>query len=126
MSELVLIRGLPGGGKSTIAKALALVGYAHFEADMFFEPSAGDYLFDSLKLKDAHAWCLSQARKAMADLTPCVIANTFSQLWEMQPYIDEAAKLGVDVRIVTATGAWESVHKVPADVVERMRGRWEE
>lgn len=34
--ELVLIRGLPGSGKSTMAEVLAQVGYEHFEADMYF------------------------------------------------------------------------------------------
>lgn len=37
IGELVLIRGLPGSGKSTMAKVLAQVGYEHYEADMFFE-----------------------------------------------------------------------------------------
>ena len=32
--ELVIIRGIPGSGKTTIAKAMT--GYQHFEADHFF------------------------------------------------------------------------------------------
>lgn len=53
-TELVLIRGLPGSGKSTMAKVLALVGYQHFEADMFFVRD-GTYCYDRSRIREAHA-----------------------------------------------------------------------
>ena len=34
-------------------------------------------------------------------------------------------RLGINVRIVEATGSWPNVHGVPADAIERMRARWE-
>ena len=51
--ELVLIRGLPGSGKSTMAKVLALVGFEHYEADMFFVVN-GQYRYDATRIRDAH------------------------------------------------------------------------
>lgn len=56
--ELVLIRGLPGSGKSTIARELAAKGYKHFEADMWFEMRRKP--FDGLLLRHAHRWCKEQ------------------------------------------------------------------
>lgn len=48
--ELLLIRGLPGSGKSTMAKEYAKAGYVHCEADQFFEID-GQYRFDASKLR---------------------------------------------------------------------------
>jgi len=124
MTEIVLIRGLPGSGKSTMAKVLALVGYEHHEADQFFMVG-GEYKFDRQKLSQAHACCLEKTKNSLRNGRNCVVSNTFTRLWEMQPYIDFAKSVGADVRIIEATGAYENVHGVPADAIEAMRRRWE-
>jgi len=49
--QLVLIRGLPGSGKSTMAKALAKSGFKHFEADTYHLNDEGDYCFDQANAK---------------------------------------------------------------------------
>ena len=51
--ELILVRGIPGSGKSTFAKSL---GGTHFETDKFFMVD-GEYKFDGTKIKEAHKWC---------------------------------------------------------------------
>lgn len=122
--ELLLIRGLPGSGKSTIAHILKLVGYAHYEADQYFMRQ-GVYEFRPAELPAAHAWCLERAKEAIAQGVPCVVANTFSRRWEMQPYIDAARASGVPVRVIEARGRWQNCHGVPDSAIERMRARWE-
>jgi predicted kinase len=121
MRRLVLIRGLPGSGKSTMAKVLKLVGYKHFEADMFFDSTEG-YVFNRDKLKDAHAWCLASATMALFDGHDVVVSNTFTQRWEMEPYL----KLSGSPSIIVADGNFGSIHGVPPEAIGLMRARWED
>lgn len=121
--ELVLIRGLPGSGKSTLAKSMQ--GYMHFEADMYFTRD-GEYIFDHSKIKDAHAWCQWWVKDNLSRGYKVVVSNTFTQKWEMQPYLDMAEHLGVPVRIIEANGNFQNMHGVPDEAIERMRARWEE
>lgn len=124
MSKLVLIRGLPGSGKSTMARVLALIGFAHHEADHFFMVD-GEYKFDASKLQEAHAKCLADAGESLSLGMNVVVSNTFTRMWEMKPYLDLAASLGCRVHVITADGSYQNVHGVPSDVIDRMRERWE-
>ena len=124
--QLVLIRGLPGSGKSTLAESMA--GYVHIEADQFFM-YRGKYEFDPSKVKQAHAWCLRKVKTTLArsDFPSVVVANTFTQNWEMQPYFDMVIALDQNIRfsVITALGEFKSIHNVPEDTLQRMRDRWE-
>lgn len=123
--QLVLIRGLPGSGKSTMAKALARAGFEHFEADTYHMNNEGDYCFDRANAKAAHEWCQQETRKALERGKQVVVSNTFIQLWEMVPYFDMAKVLGIEPNVLEAKGNWQNVHAVPAEVMANMRERWE-
>ena len=114
---LILIRGLPGSGKSTLARELVARGFAHFEADMWFEQRGA---FDAALLSEAHAWCLAQATAALKNGHDVVVSNTFIKHAEMQPYLDAAQRLGKAVEIRCATGTWPNRHNVPAEVLTQM------
>lgn len=121
--KLILIRGLPGSGKSTIAKLLT--GFIHLEADMYFIDHAGDYKYDPAKIKFAHEWCYREAKAGLLLGRDVVVSNTFTRKCEIDPYLDLAEKFGIMPNIIIATGEFKNVHGVPDAVVEKMRQRWE-
>ena len=130
MKKLILLRGLPGSGKSTAAKLFQGSGYSsHYEADMYFiNEETGEYQFDPSKLKLAHNWCAIQTQKAMVDEIPTiVISNTFTQEWEMDNYC-ELAKMHdyqVFTLIVENRHGGVNVHGVPDDKLKAMEERFE-
>jgi predicted kinase len=122
MPTLALIRGLPGSGKSTLAKKL--VGFEHYEADMFFMKD-GQYCYDKGKLAAAHTWCQQMTKEALNLGKHVVVSNTFTRISELEPYFQIAKELGASVVVVEVNGNWPNVHGVPQEVIERMRARWE-
>lgn len=116
--EIILIRGLPGSGKSTIAKQM--IGYVHLEADMFLEVG-GIYVYDASKVSQAHDWCIASAKTALENGENVVVSNTFVKLWELERYVN----LGFPFRIIEANGKWSNIHGVSHDKIEKMKSRWE-
>lgn len=123
MPDLVILRGLPGSGKTTLAKESDRV---HYEADKFFEYETGNYEFDRTKLAEAHKWCQDSVKIALMNKNKVIVSNTFVRLWEMQPYIDMCKELGKTYEIQVATGNFKNIHGVPDEAIERMRMNWEE
>jgi len=121
--HLILVRGIPGSGKSTFAK---LICNQHVEADMFFELD-GEYKFDPSKLKQAHEWCKNKAEGWMKNGYNVAVSNTFSQDWEMQPYFELAKKYGYMVHSLIKENRHEgkNVHNVPEEKLEQMKNRFE-
>lgn len=103
--------------------ARGMVGFAHFEADQWFEQRGHDW--QPFLLTHAHRWCREQTEKALKAGRPVVVANTFTRHWELDEYVRLALDLGVPVRVVTATGNYGSVHNVPPEKIEQMAERWE-
>ena len=124
--ELFLLRGLPGAGKSTLAKS---IGGLMFEADMYFLDADGNYNFDAAKLREAHDWCRRNVYNGMTVLnqTRIIVSNTFTQEWEMQVYFDLAEQHGFTVfsLIVENRHGGVNSHNVPEETLEKMKQRFE-
>jgi len=128
LGAIVLVRGLPGSGKSTWASSRAsdirlAGGQARVvSADDYY--MAGDkYCFDSAQLPAAHADCLRRAKAGHEAGDTVYVANTFTQAWEMSPYLelDPAAQVFVCPPVPGRLGA----HGVPQAAWDRMAARWE-
>jgi adenylate kinase family enzyme len=132
MKRLYIIRGIPGSGKSTLATAI--MGYhdvddgraVHFEADMMMVDEKGEYKYDRSKLQECHDWCYDGVLNAMIDDIPViVVSNTFTQLWQYNPYISLAKIYGYDVQEIICKGNFKSVHDVPEESMKKFRERFQ-
>ena len=125
---LLLVRGLPGSGKSTFGQQMEYKTqglFHHVETDMYFLGPNGEYEFNPDALGKAHHWCQEETRTKLMCHASVIVTNTFSRHWEMQPYIRMAESYGHNVNIVTMTGQYQNIHNVPQEVIDKMRARWE-
>ena len=128
--RLILIRGIPGSGKSTFAKSIMKkadgVKREIFEADQFFMKS-GKYDWNPSKIADAHKdcfermkWFLSSNEKAEA-----IVANTFTTKKELEPYLKYASENKIDVTIFRMENRFDNIHSVPDSTINKMLSRFQ-
>lgn len=94
MGHVIIMRALPGSGKSTFAKQLAArvkseggTAVICSADDYFYELGGGTYQFDPSKIGDAHKQCFKKFIKAIQDNIDLVIVdNTNLSTWEFSPY----------------------------------------
>ena len=121
---LYIVRGIPGSGKSTFAKTLTS---NVFEADHYFYDNDGNYNFIPSEIKQAHKECQEFVRYAMeSSFEKIAVSNTFTQEWEMQPYIDMAKEYDYKVFsvIVENIHGGKNIHNVPDDKIKQMKERF--
>lgn len=130
---LIILRGLPGSGKTSFANYMFSNNI--FEADQYFYDEEGNYNFDASKLGTAHKWCQLRVEHAMEDnresngnyYSEIVVSNTSTTEKELKPYLDLADKYGYKVvsLVVENRHGNKSVHGVPDETLEKMRNRFE-
>lgn len=128
MTQLYIIRGAPGSGKTTLARKFLHMGLvdAYYEADQYMTDAEGNYRFDPSRLKQCHERCQKEVFSELFGGCNVAVSNTFTRLWEMQPYFDAAKELGVTVTVIKCEGNFGNVHGVPEEKVTEMRRRFED
>jgi predicted kinase len=130
--ELILLRGLPGSGKTTLAQIILQLRSTDepeiLSADDFFEDKEGDYNFDPTKLKEAHNYCQFRCSERMRQQkAKIVVANTFTQEWEMDEYFKMAERYNYRIHTVVVENRHgnENIHGVPEDKLQQMKNRFQ-
>lgn len=129
---VVILRGIPGSGKTTYVKSKFRTAVV-CSADSFFETVPGG--FDSSSLPLAHAKCLGKFVDALQDKKPVIVVdNTNVSKWEYENYEKIARLAGYEVEIYEMHCKSDSTagkcadrnrHGVPVSKVIEMYSRFE-
>ncbi|ELU04303.1 hypothetical protein CAPTEDRAFT_117145 [Capitella teleta] len=131
---MVILRGPPGSGKSTIAREIQFEGVV-LSTDEFFVKPNGQFQYDFTKIGDAHQWNQQRAKESCeVGRNPIVIDNTNSQAWEMKYYVALADEHMYHIEIMEPSTQWKykpkelakrNTHGVTLETIVRMLDRYE-
>ncbi|NXW67695.1 N4BP2 protein, partial [Hirundo rustica] len=133
---LVLLRGVPGSGKSYLARNLLEdnPGGIILSTDDYFYKH-GQYHYDPDCLGEAHDWNRKRAKEAFEmRISPIIIDNTNIQAWEMKPYVALAQQFKYKVMFREPDTWWKfnpkelerrNIHGVSKEKIKRMLERYE-
>ena len=137
--NLILIRGVSGAGKSTVGKLFESDETAILSTDDMFIVD-GEYVFDPSKLKIYHEATVDKVENLMAEynwkivddnytwfpINRIVVCNTFTELWEMEPYFILAKDYDwyIHTIVVENRHGSNNVHDVPQKNIDEQKERF--
>ncbi len=131
MNFAYIMRGVPGSGKSAVARELKGEKGEIFSTDNYFYKD-GVYCFDPALLVKNHAENFEAFSFAIHDRVPVVICNNTNVKHEhYEPYARVAREAGYLVVIVTLphpdplVAAMGNEHNVPEYSIRKMIANWE-
>lgn len=145
--EMVIVRGLPGSGKSSIVRvAIDDINFCNQHADVkhsysvhstdnYFSVS-GNYVFKPNRLHIFHKFNQSDAEHSCENGVNYVFIDNTNTTWkEIETYVAIAKKYGYDVSVIEPKNFWakdveecskKNTHGVPKDAIQRMLDRWQD
>jgi len=129
LSCLVLIRGLPGAGKTTLANLLSEDGlYPVFSVDDYFTNSNnGDYKFEFSENHLAYSSCLQKVEQSMIENTKKIfVHNTLTLDWEIEQYFKLSSKHQYTIFVVTCENyhSKKNLHSISDDQLVKMANKY--
>lgn len=128
-NSLILLRGLPGSGKTTLAKLLSEHNtYPIFSVDDFFtNAETGEYVFNFSDNHLAYKQCELLAKDAMRqNISKIFVHNTFTLDWELEPYFKLANEFNYKLFIVTVENYHNKLntHGVSLEQLQKMAEKY--
>ena len=134
-TRVVILRGIPGSGKSHLLRSRCEASSVVCSADNYFMQS-GRYNFNPAFIPEAHLQCLESFLTAVIDGKEEVyIDNTNSMLWEYRNYVSLCQLLGMQCHILEIPHSNQRVidaycgrnlHRVDMASIQSYIQRWED
>lgn len=143
---MVLMRGLPGSGKTYTAQSIVnkfvelrppftKCGDFIFSTDDYFYNSKGVYKYNVKRLSEAHNFNQKRVRDmAVIGFSPIIVDNTNLKMWEMEPYVKFAVENRYIIEVIEPTPPWNkcaytlaerNIHGVPLEKIWVMMDKYE-
>ena len=127
--SLIILRGLPGSGKSSLAALLSEKGkHPVFSIDDYFtDPETGKYEFQFDRNHLAYKKCEDDTREAMSKGEEKIfVHNTFTLDWEIEPYLKLAKEFGYELHVVTVENyhGKKNIHHISDEQVRKMAEKY--
>ena len=119
--KLLILRGAPGSGKTTICKH-KFKSWVRTSADDYFIDSNGNYKFDPKLLQDAHDKCFNRTVTAIETGKNVVVDNTNRALNEFKRYL---AIPSCEIKIYRVTSQFKSEKSIPSHIMTKHLNEYE-
>ena len=141
MRKMIIMRGLPGSGKSYKAKEILSkispgTSVLVASTDDYWLRPDGQYDVNRQLFPQAHTWNQQRVRKFVQKRSGnCVVIvdNTNIELWEPREYVKIALQNQLTIEFAYSDAPWafnlkgclrRNSHKVPKKIIEDMIERW--
>jgi hypothetical protein len=111
--DMIILRGIPGAGKTTIAE-ICFPNFVKCSADDHFMVN-GKYIFNRYELQLAHDNCFAKAFKNLKAGKSVIIDNTNGKISDFARYLKIR---NVNIIVLTVTTCFQNVHNVPQVVID--------
>lgn len=128
MPSLIILRGLPGAGKSTLAEVLSEGRWPVFSIDSYFTDKVTKvytFKFDENHL--AYKECQENTENEMkANTEKIFLDNTFTLDWEIEPYFKLAEKYKYMVYVATIENRHHGInhHGISDEQIKKMAEKY--
>jgi predicted kinase len=135
--QIIILRGVPGAGKSTLAQQIIAEARSKgesaiaFSSDDYFTTPEGEYRFDSAQLSEAHADCFRRFLEFLqGGRGVAIVDNTNTRIFEISPYILAGQAYGFEIKIIRLVCAPEAAaartfRGATSQIVKEMNDRME-
>lgn len=126
---LILLRGLPGSGKTTLAKLLTENGkYPCYSVDDYFtDPTTGEYCFEYQNNHLAYKQCEANTKTAMLKgFSKIIVHNTFTIDWELEAYFKMASEHNYTLFVATVENyhKHKNIHAISDEQIAKMAEKY--
>lgn len=124
LGQTIILRGLPGSGKSTKTRESQLDAVVCSADDFLIEPD-GSYFWTKERRTQAHYACLKKFTANIQTEKTLIVDNTNTTIAEIAPYYALSKAFGRSTTILTfdispELSAQRNLHQVPGSAIRRM------